>query len=381
MVKKEVNTIIVGGGVAGLACARKLQDSGKDFFLITENIGGRILTSNNGNVNYGAYYVMKDYKNIKKYMKLGRKLTPEMIHFHKNKQTYSIFDMKLITNFRQMIRFILLLRKFRNNYEKFKVDCKNKSQKEVLKSNKFLFELYKKNAEDIIKEYDMKELIDYYLSEILHGTTFLPINKLNAFTFLHFSLPLIVPIYEFKFLKEKIIEKYKRKIIKDSVINITKFPKSYKVKTKKKEYYAKNIVLATPPHISKKLLNLKNIKKPVEANMFHISGELKERWEDCEANLFSDNNRMFAIAHQPNNTYLFYSLGNKPKFKNYFTKYKIIKHHYWNPAFNLSGHELWDGEIKKNLFLIGDHNICGMEDAFITGIYAANKIISNSKTK
>ena len=40
----------------------------------------------------------------------------------------------------------------------------------------------------------------------------------------------------------------------------------------------------------------------------------------------------------------------------------------------------WDLEIefdvKDNLTVIGDMNIPGMEDSFITGIYAANRIIA-----
>ena len=375
---KRVDTIIVGGGVAGLACARKLFDNKKDFFLITENVGGRIITSNDGNINYGAYYVMRDYKHVKKYMKLGRKLTSSMIHFHEKHQTYNIFDKKLFTHFPQVIRLILLLRKFRKHYKVFKIKCERMSQKEALKQDSFLSRVYKKSAEELISEYKIDGIVDDYMTEVLHGTTFLPISKLNGFTFLQFALPLVMPIYEFKFLKEKIVDGFKGKLIIDSVIDITKIDSGYKVETKKKTYKARNVVVATQPSISARLLKLNRIKEPVNAHMFHIKGILKKTWIRCEVNLFPDKNRMFAIAHQQDNTYLFYSMGRKPKFKNYFTRYKIIKHIFWNPAFNLSGSQLLDSKIEKNLFLIGDHNICGMEDSYISGIYVANQIILNS---
>jgi len=53
-------TIIIGGGISGLACARRLYDRGRPFLLITQNIGGRIRPSTTGAVNLGAYYVRSD---------------------------------------------------------------------------------------------------------------------------------------------------------------------------------------------------------------------------------------------------------------------------------------------------------------------------------
>ena len=58
---KFAETIIIGGGISGLSCARKLKDNEKEFLLITENIGGRIISSSDGKINYGAYFVGSDY--------------------------------------------------------------------------------------------------------------------------------------------------------------------------------------------------------------------------------------------------------------------------------------------------------------------------------
>ena len=58
--------------------------------------------------------------------------------------------------------------------------------------------------------------------------------------------------------------------------------------------------------------------------MFHLSGKIKNDWNKGEANLFDDKNRMLAIAHQRDNSYLFYTKEEKPDFKQYFLNYKII---------------------------------------------------------
>ena len=68
---KIEDTIIIGAGISGLGCARTLFENKQSFKIITRNIGGRILQSKDGTVNYGAYYVAKDYLHVKKYVKLG----------------------------------------------------------------------------------------------------------------------------------------------------------------------------------------------------------------------------------------------------------------------------------------------------------------------
>ena len=55
MKNKKHETIIVGAGISGLACARSLQEMDRDFLIIGEDIGGRILTSEDGKYG-GAYF-------------------------------------------------------------------------------------------------------------------------------------------------------------------------------------------------------------------------------------------------------------------------------------------------------------------------------------
>jgi len=45
MKEKVYETIIIGGGVSGLSCAKRLHEDRKDFMLITEELGGRLLSA------------------------------------------------------------------------------------------------------------------------------------------------------------------------------------------------------------------------------------------------------------------------------------------------------------------------------------------------
>lgn len=372
------DTIIIGAGVSGLACARTLYDKKKDFKIITEDLGGRILESKDGLVNYGAYYIRKDYHNFKKFVKLGKKIKLEEIYLYDKNQFYTLLNFRLLLNSFQAMKFILLLMKFRKHYFKFKKRAAKVSQIHALKENPYLISLYQQKASDFIKDKSIEGLSEKYVNKALWGTTFLKPEEMNAFVYLEFSLPLIIPIYGFKFLKEKIIKNFERDIIYDTLTKITKKKDYYRLKTKNGTYMAKNVVMATPPSVSKRLLNLRKINPSVQAQMFHLKGDLKEDWKPG-MNLFSNKEKIIALVKQSDGSYLFYSKTKKPNFEKYFSKYKIIRHQFWNPAFNLPGNVLWECEQEKNLYLIGDHNFCGLEDSYITGIYAANQIAKDNK--
>ena len=38
-------TVIVGGGMAGMSCALRLMERGEEFLLLTDVLGGRIMYS------------------------------------------------------------------------------------------------------------------------------------------------------------------------------------------------------------------------------------------------------------------------------------------------------------------------------------------------
>src|SRR3989344_1801162 len=372
---KFAETIIIGGGISGLSCARKLKDNEKEFLLITENIGGRIISSSDGKINYGAYFVGSDYGYVKNFVKIGRRISIFDIKFHNKKNSYFIFS--CIKYLLQVIKFISILIKFRFHYNNMKKKCETMSQKEAIESDKYLFELYNKKADKFIKDNGVFDFVDKYLGEAFYALSFSKINEVYSFEFLRWMQYFIFSIYEFIFLKDRIINGFKKKIVFDSAVSIKQDKLFYNIKTLNgKNYLAKNVVVATSPNISKNLLNLKKIKKPTNCYMYHVNGNIVDNFHDVDFELFHEGYELFNLAYQNDGSYLFYSNHPNINFYKYFKKYKILAKKYWNPAFNIRGNELLDCEIKNNLYLIGDHNIGGLEDSFITGVYAANRIIN-----
>ncbi|MBD3280203.1 FAD-dependent oxidoreductase [Candidatus Dojkabacteria bacterium] len=375
MAAQKYKTIIIGGGVAGLSCAFNLSKHTKDFLLITEDIGGRIMTSTDGKINYGAYYIMDNYEHINQFVEQKDRLTLQNSLFHSKNGTYTLFNPRFFLHIPELLRLVLILRKFCKNYLLFRKKCENLSQIEALNEMPYLRELYDLGASEFVREKGLFQLVDTYMSKVIYGTAFLPLTEINAFSFLQFTLPLISKSYSFSFSPSKIVEDFKNQIEINSAIGVTAQKDKYIVKTNKTEYEATNLILATPPNTTAKLLGMDTPKGGVNVHMLHIEGKLKSRYEKFDFHFFDSNSQILVISKQEDNSFLLYSKDKDPDLSEYFNNWKIIISHFWNPAFHLQKHPLADNDIKRNLFVIGDYNVCGLEDSFVTGIYAANKIL------
>ncbi len=377
MASKSYETIIVGAGISGLACAKRLQEFGKDFLIISEDIGGRILTSKDGSANYGAFFVCSDYHHLLKYVKIHSQIRLRDFCFHEGNDTYVLFEPRLLFYSFQFLKTLKILYKFRKHFRKFRKSSENISQKEAIENDPFLYKLYMQNAFDFIKEKRIQRGTDRYLSKGLYSTTFSKIDEMNAFSFLQFILPLITPIYTFTFEKEKMISSFKNKVLKGKVTDIKFVNDNYKVKCGNEVFQSKRIVLATQINFSYKYANIKKSNKPVSTNMLHIKGKPKKIISKNSYQVFSHPSNVQAIADLKDGTYLFYYRYKKPVLEKYFLNPKIIAHHFWNPAGTINGNTLIESNRGKNMFIIGDYNVAGLEESYITGLFCANQIIKS----
>jgi hypothetical protein len=371
---KIVDTIIIGAGISGLACAKKLQDNDRDFIILTENVGGRILTSKDGTANYGAFFVCSDYYHVLQHIKIKSRIKLSDFCFH-NDKTYVLFEPSLLAYTFQFMKIIQLIRRFRRHFRHFRKTSEHISQKKAMESDPFLYKLYMQNAADFVKAHNLQRGAQRYLSHALYSTTFSQIKDMNALSFLEFLMPLITPIYTFKFDKERMIEPYKGRIVIGSVKDVTYKAGTYKVSFDGNIIKAKKIVLATEIGWSKDFAGVLKINKPVSTNMLHIKGVPTTNFSEKLYNFFMPPCPVQALADLQDGTYLLYYQGECPSLDEFFKDPEIIAHHYWNTAGTINGHNLIESNRGNNLYLIGDYNVAGLEDAYITGIYVANQII------
>jgi hypothetical protein len=375
MTTKTVDTVIIGAGISGLACAKKLKENNRNFLIISENIGGRILTSEDETVNYGAFFVCSDYNHVLQHVTIKTRIKLSDFCFHKNR-SYVLFSPTLILYSYQFMKTLKLLYKFRKHLRHFRKTSENLSQKSSIENDPFLYKLYMQNASDFVKKQKMEKGTKKYLSQALYSTTFSEIKDMNAFSFLEFLLPLITPIYTFKFEKEKMIKPFKDKIISSFVKDVKFKNNVYEIRFNEKIVSAKNVVLATEINWSKNFTDVKKFNKPVNTNMLHIKGVPTVNYSSKLYHLFTPPSNVQAIANLNDGTYLLYYKNESPNLDAYFKDPEIIAHHYWNPAGTINGHNLIESNRGNNLFLIGDYNVAGLEESFITGIFAANQIIN-----
>ena len=375
MTDKGFDTVIVGAGISGLACARRLQEHGKDFLLISKDIGGRILTSEDGSANYGAFFVCSDYDNVLPFVTLKSRIKLSDFCFHDGDEVYSLYQPQLIRFLYQFMKIKKILYRFRKNFRIFRKKSETLSQKEAIESDQFLYDLYMKDAVDFVEENSLEPGTGRYLSKALYSTTFSPVDEMNAFSFLQFLLPLITPIFNFVFEKDRMISSFEDRVVICSAEDIGFKNGFYKIKTDKDVVSAKNLVLATEIGWSKRYADVRETNKPVSTNMLHVRGKPKDviGWKRYQ--LFCHPSNVQAVADLEDGTYLFYYKREKPCLEDFFIAPEVIASRFWDPAGRINGHVLVESRRGNNMFLVGDYNVVGLEEAFITGVYAANQII------
>ncbi len=368
-------TIIVGAGIAGLACARSLCDARRPFLMISEDVGGRIQRSQDGAVNLGAYYVRADYAHVNRYVRFGRRINALSTVRHDVDGAYTYWDRRLLLHLPQGIRFLRLLAQFYRRYRIFTANSVGMSQARAIRADPLLWDLYREPAEQFVRRHRINEIARTYLGPAVHGTAFTSLERLTAFPLLQLALPAIVPIYEFFFRFDLLQAGFEDAVLIDTVTRITPDVVGYRVETSRSGVFAADhVVVATPTDVAKRLLALGDVKNPVRAHMFQIKGNLRSPWAGAAISLFPGDHPTLAIAQQSDSSTLFCSQSERPDFDGYFSNWEVVEHKHWAPAFHLEGDALLECEQGPGLYLIGDHNVCGLEDAYITGLYAANKI-------
>ena len=377
---RRVETVIIGGGIAGLACARRLHEEQRPFLLITENIGGRIRPSANGRVNLGAYYLRSDYTNVNRFADRGRRIERRGLLRGSEDGSWTHSDLPLLLHPRQTIRFLRLMRRFRRHYEAFKRECLLVSQAEALRADPVLWGLYHEPASRFIERHRIEEITRSHLTPAVRATTFTSPDRLTAFTLLVGALGFVFPVFEYTFRFDVLTDGFEDALLLDSVTEVLSRSGHYAIRTRDgNSVVADNVVVATPIDVSARLLDLGSVKSPISAHFFLVQGVVRRPWASATISLFPAGDPIIVVARQADGSTLVTATTADPDFSRLFSTWDVVEHHHWNPAFHLLGTALLECEQQPGLYVIGDHNVCDLEDAYLTGVYAAGRVAAGSR--
>lgn len=376
----NVKTIIIGGGMAGLSCALQLQDAGEEFLLITDSLGGRIQYCPEENINYGAYFVMDNYKNAKKLVGKGPIISPLNACFHNNdKQRFAVISYHTLTLIPELLRFYVAMQEFRKHYELFKKRCTVMPQKEAMKRDPYILSLFNQPAKDYFEGKRFQNAASDFISKFTYACTGAAIEKLTALDAMNVSMGILIPIRHLRFDQNAIKEKLKENLVFDSIQKLN-FANGFHTLIGKsgQTYQAKNVVIATQASVTQQLLEISDIREASVLYAFHISAELKQPYRKYELNLFPSTSNLVLTARQLDGSYLLYSRIKDPDFSEVCVSFKILKTHTWEKAMYIHGDAYLEQQVDQGLYVAGDHNGLGLEPTAISGIFAANQIIEKN---
>lgn len=376
-----LETIIVGGGVSGLSCARRLHDAGRDFLLITEELGGRLLSAECCGINYGAAYMTSDYVNMLQFVQKKEELRVRDFFFWNGKRLTNVFILKNLRNTEKIITFLLILKKVRRHFLKYRAQAAHKSIKECFENDPVLMEYWNMNASVFIKKHGFERLDTLYGNPVTAATAFIESKKVNAFYYIGMFFPLLLKtwIVDLRETVPKLTRGYEDKITIARVTRVSKKFDYYTVESTAGHLRARNVVFAAP---QKSLLGVYPLPKPhiqEKAYVFHISGVKKAQYRNKKAVVFRpENHDIFMIWELAGCADIIYSRHASPDFSQYYESYQIVRRLHWSPGMIIPDNKLIAQKLDDRLYLASDYNLSLMEDCFLTGVYAANQIINKT---
>jgi len=377
---KSVKALVVGAGSAGMSCALKLQEKNIDFLLITDVLGGRICYSEEEKVNFGAYFIMKNYHNAGKLVKKETWINPLKVLFNNSEDDYfPTVSWRSISLLPQLIRFYMLMRKFMKHYSRFKVACETLPQREAMIADPFIEKLFYQSASAYIKDQKLDSVARHMISKFSYACTGVDMSKITALDFLNVSQGLVIPIHRFRFDREEMEQKLDGHLVYDTVTGIDRNEKGYMLHTLSGEqYHAENVVLATPAVVTGRLLGLETaLRSTCQLYVFHVEATMLPVYAKYEMNVFPFESEIIFTALQDDGSYLFYTREKDADLKKVCTEFKLLGSKDWEKAMYVYGDAYVEQEYDQGLYVAGDHNGLGLEPTAVSGIYAANRIIQS----
>jgi hypothetical protein len=379
------NTIIVGGGSAGMSCALHLKEAGQEFVLLTDVLGGRICYSEPEAVNFGAYFVMANYNFAKRLVTKRTWINPLSVTFHNNDtEIFNTISWHSVRRIPQLLKFYRAIYTFIRHYNKYKERCQIMPQREAMAADKYIEDMFQKPASQFIKEKGFEKAAHDYISKFSYACTGVDMENITALDMMNCCMGLAVPIHRFSFDRASMELQLGGRVQYGTITSVSESDGLFHLETGDgKQYTSNNLVLATPAVVTQQLLGLNTpLRQTCKLYVYHIKAKLKDKFTKKEMNVFPFVSKIVFSALMDDGSYLVYTRENNEKLLNILcNEYKVIGMKGWDKAMYVYGQAYIEQQYGKCLYVAGDHNGLGLEPTALSGVYAANQIIKQSSVR
>ena len=379
---EKIKTLIIGGGISGLATARRLKDERHDDFLVvTDRPGGRMYHCDDPPMNLGATYVNDDYRNVLKFVGKGQKLRIWEVFALRDGRLVRFLGLKNLAHATKALRILGTLRKLRLELRSFRKKAEHTAQDELLPCYPLMNQLAEISASDYVRSQKLEYLNQNFFRYCFWATTFAPLHEANALFYLGVLFPLITNTYvaDFSTTYERLTDGYQDALVIDRIGKLERLGKSNFLATTDggRSINANQVVIAAPYHNASQFYDVPKPHLAKPATVVYAKGVRKGTYRGKKFILTDPGESAVGLiwTQQNSGMDLIFAIGNKPDLSEYYEEVQVVRQVSWKTAVVLSNGDWVPMAPEPNLYLAGDYNICGLEDSFISGVCAANLIL------
>lgn len=375
--------VIIGGGISGLACARRLCDAKAGFLLVTDHLGGRMYHSDDGAMNFGATYVNADYRRVAPYIDHQIPLRLFDVQFQHDDRMTTLFDWRNVVSVRPILRLTWRLQGLRHALEAFRKDALRVPQHELRAKHPLIDRYSRQPAEELIDELGMRAIDHRYASAVFRSTGFAIPSETSALFYLASLLPLVVRTWvaDFRQTYPRLTAGYRQRIVLDRVVGLERREDRFEVHTCHGAVYpARNVVIAAPYPDASVFYPVPQPHQITSATMLFVRGVRRPPYRGKRMTVFPSPTTIASVWNQGYDWDEVYALCPEPALSDVYETYEVLRAVSWKTAIVLSDAQWAPLELEPGVFLASDYNVCGLEDCFVGGVCAANHILGRAAT-
>jgi hypothetical protein len=372
-------TLIIGGGISGLACARALCDAGRPFLLITDRLGGRMYHSADASMNFGATYINADYRHVGRYVGRGLPFRLASACGHPDAGPRPLLHWRNLARAGPLARLALRLCALRAALADFRKAAQDTPQHALAPHFPLLDRLRRQPAAEVVAELRLGALHDDYFALAFRATCFRDPLAASALFYLGALLPVVVPTWvaDFTHAYSRLTRGYEGRILLDRVCALGRHGGAWQAVTASgRTVRASAVVLALPAHNLAALLAVPTAGVAAPATVLYVRGERRPAYHGRAFLLLRPGAAGPALVwRQRGGRDLVFADRPGPDLAAVYRSAAVEAAVSWKTAVVLSGCDWAPLTPAPGLYLAGDHNLCGLEDSYLTGLCAARHIL------